>query len=234
MRVTIERRSKESLRRKLEAYSTSCVVMGSLPFVVQPRRKPIIEQIGTEESGIIEIERRGYLTTGEKAFVQQVQQFDNGTTEIVTTSRLVARKYGLGMDKAYSLVLLVISGVDVSKDEKISDEDKKLITEIEQEFAEEITNVVKGLASGQVREDLVMAVCMLKYRVNENFDLSDINSVHPDIIEGLAALYRDEERRSVEAFEKEEQKEQKEVSIEEVEKKPSKTRGTHSKNTTGD
>ena len=47
--------------------------MAPLPFVVEPRRKPIVERVGNEESGVIEIERRGYLTTGEKTFVQQVQ-----------------------------------------------------------------------------------------------------------------------------------------------------------------
>jgi hypothetical protein len=34
--------------------------MAKLPFVVEPRLKPIIEEIGSEESGKIQIERRGY------------------------------------------------------------------------------------------------------------------------------------------------------------------------------
>ena len=48
--------------------------MGKLPFVVQPRLKAIKERIGSEDAGYIEIERRGYLTSGEKSFVQQIQQ----------------------------------------------------------------------------------------------------------------------------------------------------------------
>ena len=47
-----------------------------LPFVVQPRLAPVIEQVGNEESGIFEIERRGYLTVAEKAMVQQATQGD--------------------------------------------------------------------------------------------------------------------------------------------------------------
>ena len=200
--------------------------MATLPFVVQPRREPIIEQIGTEESGKIEVERRGYLTTGEKTFVQQVQQFDNGTTEIVTLSRKVARKYSLGMDKAYNLILAIISN---SKTDEV-----ELTNEIEAEFAQELTGVVKGLSIGQVREELVFAACLLRYRVNNEFDLEEISTVHPDIISGLAALYRDEEARSVEAFTKDDKEDVKGPSVEEAEKKSEKETRSRSKNTTGD
>jgi hypothetical protein len=200
--------------------------MATLPFVVQPRRQPILERIGTEESGQIEVERRGYLTAGEKAFVQQVQQFDNGTTEIVTVSRRVARKHGLGMDKAYNLVLAIISNATT--------EDQDLAGQIEEEFAEELTNVVKGLSAGQVREELVMAACLLKYRVNPDFEISEIATIHPDLISGLAELYRDEDKRSVEAFKKdEEEAPSKPVSVEEAEKKPVKTTASRSKTSTG-
>jgi hypothetical protein len=204
--------------------------MAKLPFVVEPRRKPILEKIGSESSGIIEVERRGYLTTGEKAFVQQVQQFDNGTTEIVTVSRRVARKYSLGMDRAYNIVVGIISG------STSPNEDIELVSSIEEEFAEEMTAVVKGLAAGQVREELVLAACILKYRVDNDFSIEEINNVHPDIIEGLAALYRDEDKRSLEAFKEESiNKEEATVnSIEEAEKKPEKATRSRSKTTTGD
>lgn len=202
--------------------------MATLPFVVQPRRTPIIERIGDEDNGIIEVERRGYLTTGEKSFVQQVQQADNGSTEIVTLSRRVARKYSLGMDRAYNLVLTIIGG-------NAGDEgDTELIGEIEREFAEEMTNVVKGLASGQAKEELVFAACLIRYRVDENFDISAINSLHPDIVEGLAALYRDEERRSLEAFQPKDAEDQPKQSIEEIEKKSAKGVRSRLKSTTGD
>lgn len=200
--------------------------MAKLPFVVEPRRKPILEIVGTEESGKIEIERRGYLTTGEKAFVQQVQQFDNGTTEIVTVSRRVAREHGLGMDRAYGLVLAIISGSEVDKKE-----DEALIRQIEQEFAEDLTNVVKGLASGQVREDLVMAACLIKYRIDPDFETGDIATIHPDLISALAQLYREEERRSIEAFNKDEEQAGK-PTVEEAEKKPETGTKSRSKSST--
>jgi hypothetical protein len=200
--------------------------MAPLPFVVQPRRQPILERIGTEESGIIEVERRGYLTTGEKSLVQQVQQSGDGTAEIVTLSRQIARKYALGMDKAYNLIIAVISNSKA--------EDQKLAEEIETEFAEELTSIVKGLASGQIREELIFAFCLLRYRVDPDFAIEDIQTVHPDIISGLAALYRDEESRSLEAFNTpQEGASEKAPSIEEVEKKSVKTGTSRSKTTTG-
>jgi hypothetical protein len=203
--------------------------MATLPFVVQPRRKPILERIGSEESGIIEVERRGYLTTGEKSFVQQVQGIDSGASEMITLSRVVARRYSLGMDKAYTLVLSIVSGAQVEPSQE------KIVNEIELEFAEDLTAVVKGLGLGQAREDLVMAACLLKYRVDPDFAIADISDVHPDIISGLAALYRQEELKQVEAFadDDKDDKPEKKPSVEEAEKKPVKTTGSRSKSTTG-
>jgi hypothetical protein len=207
--------------------------MAVLPFVVQPKRQPILEQIGSEESGKIQIERRGYLTAGEKSFVQQVQQFDNGTTEIITVSRRVARQFGLGMDKAYNLVLGVISAVAPT-----DPEDQKLSAQIESEFAEDLTGVVKGLAAGQTREELVYAACLVKYRIDPDFEISGISELHPDIIAGLADLYRQEEARSIEAWQAsqglEDASDAPRQSIEEVEKKPARASSSRSKNTTGD
>ena len=203
--------------------------MINLPFVVQPRRTPIVFKVGNEDSGIIEIERKGYLTTGEKAFYQQVQQADNGASVIAGVSRKIARKYSLGMDKAFNLAVTVLSGA-TAKDET----DKALVASIEDEFAEDLTDVIKGLAANQVREDLVMAACMLRYRVDPNFDIESINKLHPDLIADLAKLYRDEDKRSVEAFEREAPEASGDTAVEEAEKKQPKTPRSRSKTTTGD
>ena len=208
--------------------------MVKLPLVVQPKREPILELIGTEDSGQIQVERRGYLSTTEKTFVQQIQQADSGTSEIITVSRKVAREYALGMDKAYNLVLEIIAGLPG----KTAD-DAEMIKRIELEFAEDLTNVVKGLSAQQAREDIVYAICMLRYRVNADFEIEDIGGVHPDLISGLAALYRDEEKRSIEAFQASNAAEGGEdvvvqqQSVEEAEKKPATGKSSRSKSTTG-
>jgi hypothetical protein len=210
--------------------------MARLPFVVEPRRKPIVERIGSEDSGIIEIERRGYLTTGEKTFVQQVQQGDSGSAELITLSRRVARRYALGMDRAYGLVLGVISGgAAVPGAKELTEEDNALAAEIEVEFADELSTTVRSMATGQFRDEMVFAACMIRYRIDPDFDIGDIASLHPDLIEGLAGLYRDEDAKSLEAFQASEgEAPQKAVSVEEAEKKQGKASGSRSRSTTGD
>lgn len=199
--------------------------MSRLPFVVEPRRQPIIERIGSEDSGIIEVERRGYLTTGEKAFVQQVQQVAGGTSEIITLSRRIARKYKLSIDRAYGLVMALLSG---------EQQEDELLLSIEDEFAEELASVIKGLSADQTREDLVYAACMLRYRVDPDFEIGEVGKIHPDIIAGLVALYRDEESKSLKAFIDAEELTTEHVSVEETEKKSSKATESHSTTTTTD
>lgn len=180
--------------------------MAKLPFVVEPRVKPIVEEVGSEESGKIQIERRGYLTSGEKAFFQQVKQSDQGTARLIGLSRKVSRSLGLEMPKAYEAVIRVLSGAAAG------DADKK----IEEEFAEELSGVIQELANGQASDELLMAACLLRYRIDAEIQMDEVMKLHPDIILGLASLYRDEENKVLERLETKE-----EQSIEKVVKKSS-------------
>jgi hypothetical protein len=132
------------------------------------------------------------------------------------------------MDRAYNLAIAIISGSTTAE------ADKELVGAIEDECADDLTRVVQGLATSQVREDLVMACCMLRYRVDPNFDIESINKQHPDLIAALAALYRDEDRRSIEAFKGDEPSSvEDQPSVEEGEKKPTKVSKSRSTTTTG-
>jgi len=182
--------------------------MAKLPFVVEPRLKPIIEEIGSEESGKIQIERRGYLTSGEKAFYQQAKQSDNSTSGLISLSRKVARATGLDVTKAYEAVIRVISG---SQSEEV---DKK----IEDEFANELSDLLRDLTNGQTHDEILMAVCLVKYRIDPSFEIDEILSLHPDIINGLAELYRQEDAKSTERLR--EAAGDEEQGIEKVAKKP--------------
>lgn len=185
--------------------------MANLPFVVQPRLAPVIELIGSEESGKIEIERRGYLTSGEKAFVQQVLQYDNGTGELIGLARKVARRFSMKLDGAYELVLKVIS----------NNAEGENVAELEEEFAEEITSVIKNLTNAQTKEELLTATCLIRYRINPEFEMDDIVKLHPDIISGLARLYKEEEAKSIEKLERNAPEEvATEETMEDLEKKP--------------
>lgn len=184
--------------------------MARLPFVVEPRLKPIIERIGTEESGLIEIERRGYLTAGEKNFVQQVQQTDSSASSIITLARRISRSRNLGLENAYTLVMNIMSGTASSDD--------ALASEIESEFAEEIQQTLTDLTSAQNRLDLVQAACLIINRIDNEFKIEEIVKQHPDLIEGLAQLYREEEAKSIEKL-KGAEPEAVTPSVEEIEKK---------------
>lgn len=197
--------------------------MVNLPFVVQPKRPTTKAKVGTEESGIIEVERRGYLTSGEKAFVQEVQQYEDSTADLVALSRKISRFYSISLDHAYRLALEVISGT--TSDERA--------VEIEEKFAPELSATLKSLSSAKLREELVMAACLLRYRVNSSMEISDVMELHPDLIAGLAELYREEELKIIDDFTDKEE-EAKQPTIEEIEKKPVKATGrSPSKTTTG-
>lgn len=187
--------------------------MANLPFVVAPRLKPITEMIGSEDAGYIEIERKGYLSAGEKSFVQQVQQSDSSTLQLIALAREVASGKGVTLEDAYNAVIETITGENKTK----------LSSEISVEFAEQIQMTLTGLANSKLREELVFATCLLTYRVDSSTDISDVIELHPDIINGLAELYRDEERKCIDRL-KEPEIEKKEgeeevLDLEEIEKK---------------
>lgn len=186
--------------------------MARLPFVVEPRLKPIIDRVGSEESGIIEIERRGYLTAGEKNFVQQVQQGDASAGAIIGLARKVAREYSIDLEQAYNIVTAVITGSVAS--------DNQIAVQVEAKFAEEIQRTLNDLTNAQSKSDLVQAACMVINRIDNEFQIEEVVKLHPDIIADLAQLYRDEEARSIEKLKQGTEVEET-FSIEEIEKKPS-------------
>lgn len=163
--------------------------MGNLPFVVQPKRKPIIEYIGSEESGQVAIERRGYLTSGEKAFVQQALGADETSIRVIALSRKVANSHNLSLDVAYRQVAGILSG-------QLRGDDQA--TEIETEYFNDFNDLIGHLASVQSREQILKALCMVQYRINSDSTVSDIMELHPDILNGLVELYNDEEMKSTE------------------------------------
>lgn len=160
--------------------------MSKLPFVVQPRLKPIKELIGSEESGQIEVERRGYLSAGEKSFMQAQFNSEGVTRATLTLVREIAREYNLGREQAYSELQSALGVLDASP----------LGAKILKKFSEQINELTDLMVEVQVRRRLITAYCMVIYRVNSAMDFEEFMEVHPDIIDGLASLYDDEERKS--------------------------------------
>lgn len=176
---------------------------------MQPRLQPKLELVGSEESGKIEIERRGYLTSGEKAFMAQVKSNDEASALLVGLSRRIATHFKIDLMKAYEMVTDAISG-------KAGD---PMIVEIEELFSEDIAKAVTALTTSQGRDKLLQATCLMTYRVDPEWTVVDTMEMHEDLVEGLCQLYLDEENKSIEALDPELKSEQ---TVEEIEKKPMK------------
>lgn len=162
--------------------------MSKLPFVVQPRLKPIIERIGTEETGILEIERRGYLSAGEKAFLQQSQTGDDVSVKMLALVRKVSKDIKISLEAAHQGVMNVLSGkVDGPNDAKIASK-----------YSTEIEHIMTLAMSTESRRILSQAACMLMYRVDPDLEIEEIMQLHPDLLQALAELCLDEESKSTE------------------------------------
>ena len=168
--------------------------MAKLPFVVEPRLKPIIERIGNEDIGVIEIERRGYLTAAEKAFVQAQVGADDASREMMSLVRSVGSKYKVDFDTAYTLVQNAMQGIYEKKRDIVAD------------FPEKIDNLIEVLQGSQTRRTVATAYCMLIYRVDSTIKLDDMLESDIEIINGLAKLFNEEEARSVERLKESDEK----------------------------
>lgn len=165
--------------------------MAKLPFIVEPRIKPALETIGSEESGKIQIKRMGYLTTAEKTFTEAQLQSDDSTQKLLTLTRAIGQEFKLDMQKAYEKVSSVLQG----------DSKDKIDREIQEKHSEELNEIVSSMASAATRKSLVSALAMIVFRVDPEFTADQLMELHPDIVNELSQLYEDEEKRSTERLE---------------------------------
>lgn len=156
--------------------------MAKLPFVVQPRLAPIKELLGSEESGKIEIERRGYLSVSEKATVQNAMSDDTAMAELYALAGKIARETGKSPQDA-------LKGI-MERDEGF------------EEYENEISKILMEVMRYQEVQKIVQATALLSSRVNPKWNATDTLSLHPDLLDDLCSLYEDEERKSIEALEK--------------------------------
>lgn len=162
--------------------------MAKLPFLVEPRLKPRIEVVGTEESGQIEIERKGFLTASEKAFVQAQANEDDTTQEVVRMTRKLGNQYKVDMQTAYEALTEAMQGQT----------EGELAKKVFDDHQEEIGELLTRMATMTDRKVLLQALCMLLYRVDPEIKAEDVMEAHPDLLQALSDLFVDEENRSVE------------------------------------
>ena len=159
--------------------------MSKLPFVVAPRLNSRIETIGSDISGKIEIERKGFLSVGEKSFMSNVSAQDDVLKLVMKVSRAVASEYKLGQQDAYQQVVLAVT------------EPEKCSHPVYDKFADEIAELATIMMAAEQKKQLMAAYCMLLYRVSEEISMDDVISLHEDLVDALADLYIDEESKSL-------------------------------------
>lgn len=154
-----------------------------LPFVVQPRLKPITERLGSEVSGVIEIERRGYLTVAEKAIVQNAMGESSYLTEAYMIAKSIGAKEGIAAQRVFD---------DLSKEDQPEYMDK---------YRSELSQVMAAMIAHEEKLRLVAASTLIMTRVEPEWDPSDTVGLHPDLQAALYQLYNEEDKKSIEALE---------------------------------
>lgn len=167
--------------------------MGALPFVIQPKRKPVLVEIGNEDTGMFTIERRGYLTVAEKSFVQAALSED-------TT-----------MSKFYSLIGQISKETKQPMEKIVEDVKNGEMTKYKK-WEEKLYTGVQSMNNFLEIQKIVIATAMISCRIDPEWTAEDtMKQLHPDLLEVLKDLYEKEDNRSqdalisvAEAFEEEE------------------------------
>lgn len=162
--------------------------MGRLSFVVQPRFEPLLEQIGSEAGGYIEIERRGYLSAGEMAFATANGALDAGVSGIIAFARKVASHYKIDLKRAYEIVVASMGGIDEPTEDAY---------DLDEVFGGEVAELMEDLLRQESVKAQIKALCLITYRIDSEYDVLELSEIHPDIVSGLATLFDEEEAKSV-------------------------------------
>ena len=160
----------------------------TLPFVIAPRREPITETIGTEDSGKIEIQRKGYLTVAEKSFMQQATAGDETVTRIHRLAGRISREKGVQVEE-------VIKELSTGN----------LASELLVGYEEEVDDLIIIMSAFEERRRAVASTCLIYFRISEEWTIERTMELHPDLILDLYALFLEEDARSTEAFEHDEE-----------------------------
>lgn len=164
--------------------------MRQLPFVVQPKRTVEKIQIGTSETGIFEIERRGYLTVTEKAAFQQVITSKDSRSAYKQVIDKISSEQNLKVETVNNIVGDLLQGKTLkAKDSNMLDQ-----------YAEDLLILLEVFKREATHTQLVMATILLMSRVDSDWSFEDTAALDTSLIEHLAELYQSEESRSMEAL----------------------------------
>lgn len=157
----------------------------ALPFVVQPRRASRIIRIGSEDSGIMEIEQRGYLTVSEKFYVSQVTGDDKTLPLMIGLANKVGKITKKTNRESYELIAAYLQGESSAKDSEL----------MESKFSEELQEITAEISRSTSTRELAQATVMMQSRIDEDWKTEDTFELHPDLLAALANLYQSEEAK---------------------------------------
>ena len=181
--------------------------MGKLPFVVAPRLNSRIETLGSDASGQIEIERKGFLTVGEKAFIANTNSQDEVLRLVLKLSGAVSKHYKISQQDAYQAVVDSMTNPTDCKYPVMDD------------YPTEVAELASTMITQEQKKGFMMAYCLLLYRVDETIEMDDVIDLHEDLVDDLVKLFRDEEMKSIERLVDKDEEGIGSEQVEEVEKK---------------
>lgn len=159
--------------------------MAKLPFIVEPKAKPVKIKIGNEDTGVFEIERRGYLSVAEKSFVDGFTSASGSLREMVKVSNKISSTTKLSREDAYRCLMDVMAGNIHSKMEK----------DVATTYAEEIGELMTLMSEVQSKRMIAIATILLQSRVSSDWTLDDTMELDPLVLEELSNLYDLEESK---------------------------------------
>lgn len=154
-----------------------------LPFVVRPRLAPIIELVGDEKTGQLEIERRGYITVGEKAMVQQTMEGSRSFGGLLELAEEISREN------------------DKNPQEVLDDISKTPSPEYLKLWMPQVAQCLSEIEIETSKRQIIQATTILVSRVDEKWTVDDTLNLNDDLIVALSNFYIEEERKDVKKLE---------------------------------
>lgn len=147
-----------------------------LPFVIQPRVALSPATVGTEESGQISIQRRGYITVGEKALTQEAMKGFHAVADLYSLVQEIAEDVG----KPPADVLVDLSTAP-APDYLALWQDAALAR-------------LEAVQIENTRRAMVQATAILISRIDSDWTIEDTMQLHPGLVEAISDFYVNEEK----------------------------------------
>lgn len=158
--------------------------MAKLPFVVAPKSITKLVRLGNEEIGVVEIEQRGFLSVGEKSFVDTIIQGSDGMTGIVKLAQKIGREKKLEVETVFNGIVQSFTG-----------ENNLLGEDILRQYGEQISELGAQMLESVQRKALACTTVLIQYRINSEWTIEDTMELHPDLLQEFVELYDKEDRR---------------------------------------